>query len=96
MKPESQISNVQFWLIAESEEFIAEFHKSGHHPMLPDNGGYEFYNPADLQKRIDFAVQKLAETKDPKNNWLLTKSLATYRSWWAQARWIESKITSLE
>lgn len=89
-------SCTQFWSIVDRAEFVTKFCKSGHHPLIRENGGYEFYNQTNLQRRIDITLQKLEEAKDPKNSWLLTNSLRTYRSWLVQACWIERKIACLE
>jgi hypothetical protein len=81
------VDNQQFWAVANSAAFRRRFR--GEHPLLPDNGGVEFYNSECLAAGVADLEQRLRAATDPKNRYLLTNFLATRRSWLRQTQWVE-------
>ena len=80
------LSDAQFWAVVNSQRFQKKFR--GQHPLLPDNGGVDFYNVQSLKVRIDHAKDRLAAASDPKNRALSQRFLNTLNSWLLQVQWV--------
>lgn len=78
-----------FWAIMNSPAYQSRW-RGRAHPLLPQNGGVDFYNIEFLSKRLEQAVHaKATQPKHGLSGYSRQHQPEIYRDWILQVRWIE-------